>query len=154
MAYFKEALTVMSEQFGQDTVMSLATVNDGKANVRNINAYYKAGAFYITTYALSRKMQEIARNPSVALCYHLFVAHGEGENLGHPLKAENLRLRNELKQVFSAFYDQHVDETDANTCILKITPTDALVFANNYKYRLDFQKATADREDFIVDIVF
>ena len=51
------------ELYGHDVAMPLATVNDGKANLRVVNSYYKDKAFYITTYALSNKMKEIAINP-------------------------------------------------------------------------------------------
>lgn len=154
MNYFDEALTVMNELYGKDSVMSLATVKDRKADLRVVNAYYKDKAFYITTYALSSKMKEIALDPSVAVCHNLFVAHGNGRNIGHPLAPQNKELRDELKRVFCAFYEKHVNESDEQTCILKIDLTDALVFANDYKYIIDFKAMTATRENCVVDIVF
>jgi len=39
-------------------------------------------------------------------------------------------------------------------CILKITLTDSLVFANDYKYFIDFEHNTASREECVIDIVF
>jgi hypothetical protein len=134
--------------------MSLATVNGDKANIRVVNAYYKENSFYITTYALSNKMREILKNPNVALNHNLFVAHGIGENIGNPLDKSNRLLREELKKVFIAFYDKHVNEQDKNTCILKISLTDALVFAHDFKYFIDFNNQTATRENCVIDIVF
>jgi len=99
-------------------------------------------------------MKEIAKNPNVALNYNLFVAHGLGKNVGNPLAERNRDLREELKQVFVVFYDKHVCEEDPNTCILKVDLTDALVFAHDYKYLIDFERKTAARKDFVVDIVF
>lgn len=154
MNFFDEALHRMDELYGKDTAMPLATVKDGNADLRVVNAYYKEKAFYITTYALSSKMKEIALNPSVAVCHNLFVAHGNGRNIGHPLAPQNKELRDELRKVFCAFYEKHVDEADEYTCILKIDLTDALVFADGYKYRIDFQAMTATRENCAVDIVF
>jgi general stress protein 26 len=154
MNYFNEAIEVMKELYGRDVAMPLATVNGDKANIRVINAYYKENDFYITTYSLSNKMKEIMKNPNVALNHNLFVAHGLGENIGNPLEEQNRELREELKQVFCGFYDKHVCEEDANTCILKITLTDALVFAHDYKYFIDFKHKTATREECVVDIVF
>ncbi|HYF81538.1 MAG TPA: pyridoxamine 5'-phosphate oxidase family protein [Clostridia bacterium] len=98
-----------------------------KANIRVVDSYYKENAFYITTYLLSNKMKEILKNPNVALNHNLFVAHGIGENIGNPLDEPNRGLREELKSVFVAFYDKHVDEQDENTCILKISLNDAIV---------------------------
>jgi hypothetical protein len=150
--YYKEAVAVISELYGKDTPMSLATVNGDKANIRVIDAYYKENAFYITTYTLSNKMKEILKNPNVALNHNLFVAHGIGENLGNPLEGQNAGLREELKRVFAAFYDKHVDEQDKNTCILKISLTDALLFAHDFKYFIDFEHQTATRKSHINDI--
>ncbi|MBU3187445.1 pyridoxamine 5'-phosphate oxidase family protein [Clostridium estertheticum] len=152
MNYFNEAITVMKELYGQDVAMPLATVNGDKANIRVINAYYKENAFYITTYSLSNKMKEITKNPNVALNHNLFVAHGTGNNIGNPLEEQNRELREELKQIFYVFYDKHVCEEDTNTCILKISLTDSLVFAHDYKYFIDFKHKTATREKCVIDI--
>lgn len=152
--YFNETISVMKELYGKDTAMSLATVNGDKANIRIVNAYYKENTFYITTYALSNKMKEILKNPNVALNHNLFVAHGIGENIGNPLDESNRELREELKRVFVAFYDKHVNEQDKNTCILKVSLIDALVFAHNFKYFIDFVNQTATRENCIIDIIF
>lgn len=154
MNYFNEAISVMKELYGRDVAMSLATVNGDKANIRVVNAYYKENAFYITTYNLSNKMKEIAKNPNVALNYNLFVAHGIGKNIGNPLEEQNRELREELKQIFCAFYDKHVCEEDTNTCILKITLTDSLIFTNDYKYIIDFKHKDATREECVIDIIF
>lgn len=152
--YFKEAVAIMKELYGKDTAMPLATVDGDKPNIRVINAYYKDNAFYITTYALSNKMKEIMNNRNVALNHNLFVAHGIGENIGNPLDEPNRELREELKKVFVAFYEKHVDEQDKNTCILKVALNDALVFANDFKYFIDFKSQTATREKCVIDIVF
>ena len=154
MNYFNEAIMVMKELYGRDVAMPLATVNEDKANIRVINAYYKENAFYIMTYSLSNKIKEITKNPNVALNHNLFVAHGTGKNIGNPLDGKNRELREELKQVFCAFYDKHVCEEDTNTCILKINLTDSLVFAHDYKYFIDFKHKTATREECVIDIVF
>lgn len=154
MNYFEEGLDVMKELYGHDVAMPLATVNDGKANLRVVNAYYKDRAFYVVTYALSNKMKEIAVNPCVAINHNLFVAHGMGKNIGNPLKENNKELRDELKKVFYTFYDKHVNEKDENTCILKIELEDTLVFAHDYKYFIDFKNEAATRDKCVVDIVY
>ena len=43
----REAEKIMIERFGKDTVIALATVEDGIPYVRSVNAYYENGAFYI-----------------------------------------------------------------------------------------------------------
>jgi len=154
MNYFNESIDIMNGLYGHDVVMPLATVNDGKANLRQVNAYYKDKAFYITTYALSNKMIEIAINPYVAINNNLFVAHGLGENIGNPLNENNKELREELRQVFCAFYPKHVNEKDKNTCILKIELDDAIVFDHDYKYVIDFKNEVSTREECVIDIDF
>jgi Pyridoxamine 5''-phosphate oxidase. len=151
--YFNEAIEVMKELYGKDVAMSLATVNGDKPDMRVVNAYYNENAFYITTYALTNKMRQILNNQNVALNHNLFVAHGTGENIGSPLDESNRELREELKRVFVAFYDRHVDEQDKNTCILKVSLTDALVFAHDFKYIIDFKNQTSTRQKCVIDII-
>ena len=81
----------MEDRFGCDTVIAVATVEDGRPYVRNVNSYYENGSFYIITYALSNKMRQIAGNPEVAVCGEWFTGHGIAENMGHILKEENVK---------------------------------------------------------------
>ena len=55
----QEAEKIMTERFGKDTVIALATSENGVPYVRYVNAYYEHGAFYIITHALSNKMKHI-----------------------------------------------------------------------------------------------
>lgn len=48
----QETERIMTERFGKDTVIALATTEDGIPHVRYVNAFYEDGAFYIITYAL------------------------------------------------------------------------------------------------------
>ncbi|MDR1030541.1 MAG: pyridoxamine 5'-phosphate oxidase family protein [Treponema sp.] len=152
--YFEEAINVMKEIYGKDVPMSLATVNENKPNIRVVDTYFKDNAFYVVTYALSNKIKEIKKNSNVALNKDLFVAHGIGKNIGHPLDKQNLELRDDLRKVFMVWYDKHNNEDDKNMCFLEIKLTDGLVFANDYKYYIDFENKEASREKFIVGIVF
>ena len=63
----QKAEQIMIERFGKDTVIALATTEDGMPYVRNVNAYYENGAFYVITYGLSNKMRQIEKNPVVAI---------------------------------------------------------------------------------------
>lgn len=47
---------IMEERFGCDTLLALATVEDGRPYVRTVDSFYEDGSFYIITYALSKKM--------------------------------------------------------------------------------------------------
>jgi len=151
---FNEALDELARMYGHDVALSLATVAGERPNLRMVNAYYKGRAFYITTYALSHKMQEIAQNPHVALCHGLFIAHGRGVNLGNPLEAVNRELREELREVFCAFYARHVNEDDPHTCILRVDLDDAILCTADTRYVIDFARQSATREPFINDIIY
>ena len=63
----EEAEKIMTERFGKDTVLALATVEHGMPYVRYVNAYYENGAFYIITYACSNKMRHIAKDSAIAV---------------------------------------------------------------------------------------
>lgn len=63
----RAAEKVMNERFGKDSIIALATIDEGIPYVRSVNAFYEGGAFYIITYALSNKMKQIEKNPIVAI---------------------------------------------------------------------------------------
>lgn len=67
---------VIIERFGKDSLIALATVEEGVPYVRIVDGYYDNRAFYVLTYALSNKMMQIAQNPVVAISGEWFTAHG------------------------------------------------------------------------------
>jgi general stress protein 26 len=135
----EEIKQIIQERFGHDTVLSIATMDGDRPNVRMVNAYYKDGAFYTITYALSGKMQQIAKNPTVAVCGEWFTAHGTASNLGYVLSPSNAEIMAKLRKEFADWYDNgHTDESDPNTCILQIKLTDGLLFNHGTRYEIDF----------------
>ena len=131
--------SILTQRFGKDSLMALATVSDGLPHVRTVDAVYIGGAFYVVTYSLSGKMQQIAANPAVALSGDWFTAHGVGENLGHVLLPENQEIMEILRAAFAAWYGNgHTNEADPNTCLLKIRLTDGVLFADGVRYEIDF----------------
>lgn len=134
-----KAEEILKQRFGKDSLMALATVADGKPHVRTVDAVYIDGAFYVVTYSLSGKMQQIAANPVVAISGDWFTAHGIGENMGHVLKEENRAVMDVLRSAFAAWYGNgHTNEADPNTCLLKIRLTDGVLFADGTRYDIDF----------------
>ena len=77
-----EAQKIMTERFGKDTIIALATTENGIPYVRNVNAYYEDGTFYIITYARSNKIRQIEANPTAAIAGDWFTGHGTVDNLG------------------------------------------------------------------------
>jgi len=120
---------LLTERFGGDSLIALATVEDGIPHVRTVDAVYLDGAFYVVTHSLSGKMQQIAKNPTVAISGEWFTAHGVGENLGHVLLPENKAVMDILRAAFAAWYNNgHTNEADPNTCLLKFRLTDGILF--------------------------
>jgi len=130
---------ILKQRFGKDSLIALATVEDGIPHVRTVDAVCIDGAFYVVTYALSGKCKQIAKNPTVAISGEWFTAHGIGENLGHVLLPENKAVMDILRAAFAAWYHNgHTNEADPNTCLLKIRLTDGVLFADGVRYDLDF----------------
>ena len=154
MNTFKYATELMKQQLGHNVVISLATCTENGVNVRNVNAYYKDGSFYVVTHMFTQKMKDIDRKSNVAICKDLMCSQGIGETLGNPKSEQNEMLTKELREVFVEFYDRHVNEDDSGTCILKITLTSAVVFNENTKYAIDYENVTAIETSFVNDIVY
>ena len=137
----REAEDILSERFGRDSVISLATAEENMPHVRSVNAFYEDGAFYILTYALSGKMKQLEKNPAAALCGEWFTAHGIAENLGYIGKAENEAIAKRMKTLFAGWLNNgHVDLEDEHTCILKIRLTDGVLFSHGTRYELKFEE--------------
>ncbi len=130
-----EMNAMLTERFGRDTVLALATAEQERPHVRYVNMLYEDGAFYVITYGLSGKMQQIARNPNVALAGEWFTAHGTAESLGWVSSPENAALLARLRQAFALWIDNgHTNFSDPNTIILRITLNDGLLFSHGTPY--------------------
>lgn len=130
---------IMTERFGHDNLIALATVDGDSPAVRTVNAYYEDGCFYTVTYALSGKMQQIGQNPKVAICGDWFTAHGIGESMGHILLPENADMADKLRTAFAEWYGNgHTNEADPNTIILRIRLTEGVLFHHGTRYDITF----------------
>lgn len=134
-----EISAIMDERFGHDNLIALATVDGTSPAVRTVNAYYEDGCFYAVTYALSGKMQHIAKNPQVAICGDWFTARGFGENMGHILLPENAAIAYKLRTAFAEWYGNgHTNEADPNTIILRMKLSEGVLFNHGTRYDIDF----------------
>ena len=105
--------------------------------VRLVNAHYEDGALYVITHARSNKMQQIARNPVVAIAGEWFTAHGRAESLGWFGKSENRTLAAKLETAFSAWiHNGHNDFDDPDTIILRIRLTDGVLLSHGRRFEL------------------
>ncbi len=150
MSKYEEGLKIIEERFGnnKDNFISLATIAtepsaDGNPRpvVRDVDACYEDGVFYIVTYANSNKMRQIAQNKEVAFsAIDWFSGNGTGENLGWVLDPKNAEIRAKLRTVFAEWYDFANDESDKNCCILAIRITRGTVIKDHgaVRYNMDF----------------
>ena len=135
----RETARIMAERFGKDTLVALATEEDGVPYVRHVNAYYEDRAFYVITHGLSNKMRQLAQNPAAAIAGEWFTAHGRGVDLGYIGKEENRRIADRLKEAFSAWLNNgHVDMQDENTVLLCIQLETGTLFSHGTRYDIEF----------------
>ena len=139
MKYNKEIGAIMTERFGRDRIIALATVSGGLPCVRNVDAYYENGAFYVITHARSGKMRQIAQCSAVAVAGEWFTAQGEGLNLGYFGKEENRPIADKLTRAFAEWiHNGHNDFDDENTVILCVKLHSATLFSNGVRYDVEF----------------
>lgn len=142
MGEFADGLKVLDECCGggKDNVISLATIaiegSEGEAPcpaVRDVDAFYEDGVFYLTTSAQSNKVLQITRNRNVAFSVYLEGICGNGTvvNLGWVLRPENEAIRGKLRGAFADWYDAANDEDDQNCVILAISVTRIAVFRDH-----------------------
>lgn len=135
----EEIQNLMRERFGKDSLIALATTEDGIPYVRTVNSYYEDGAFYIITHGLSNKMKQIEKNQNAAIAGEWFTGNGIGENLGYIRKNENAELAKKLRAAFASWYGNgHTNEDDPNTCILRIRLKEGILFYHGTRYDIEF----------------
>jgi hypothetical protein len=151
MNRYEEGLRLIEESCGngKDNVIALSTIAmelsaDGipYPYVREVDAYYEDGVFYVTTSAKSNKMQQIVQNKEVtfAVCFEGISGNGVGENLGWVLDPKNADIRAKLSKAFIDWYDQANNEQDENCVILAIRIKRGRIFRDHgaVRYNMDF----------------
>ena len=134
-----ETQSLMEQRFSHDCLIALATLDNGAPAVRTLDAYYEDGAFYAVTDERSGKVQQIKKNPTVAICGDWFTAHGTAESLGHFLLPDNITIADKLRTVFAAWlFDGDIDINNVHTVILRIKLTDGVLFNHGTRHDIDF----------------
>lgn len=153
MNTYEKSLAVLTELFSCDDQFTLATSKENVPSARVVDIYYKEGAFWIVTYGLSRKVQEIQSNPHVALCKNFHSFCGRAYNVGHPLAEPNKEIREELIRVFEPWYFAHNNEQDENMCYVKVELTSGFFHKEGIGYKVDFENKTAETFPFAPEII-
>ena len=145
MSKYENAMDIMAERFGKDSLIAVATTDGERLYNRIVDAYYEDGAFYISTNALSSKVKQAEANPEVAVCaVDWFSGHGSGRNLGWVLAPQNAAIRAKLREAF-VWYDAVNNEQDQHCCILEIRLTDGMLIKDHHavRYQIDFTNKSA-----------
>ena len=145
MSNYENAMSIMTERFGKDSLIAVATTDGERMHNRIVDAYYENGAFYISTHALSSKIKQIEANPEVAVCaIDWFSGHGKGKNLGWVLEPQNAEIRAKIRKEF-VWYDSVNNEQDKNCCFLEIRLTDGMLIKDHHaiRYQIDFVNNSA-----------
>lgn len=140
MSEFEQCLGVLNKLFKKDYLFSFATAKDNIPSVRVVDAYYDDDAFWIVTYAKSKKVIDIESNPHVALCHNFYSFKGKAWNVGHPLSGNNAAIREKLMTVFQAWYFAHNNEADEDMCYVKFVPETGFFYHNGTGYKANFMK--------------
>jgi hypothetical protein len=145
MNAYKEALTLLAKQFGDNDIVYFATLDkNGDPNLRPVNAGYDADTFYLVTNARSEKVREIEKNPAVAVSSGTFRAWGEAENLGSPLDSENAGLKDALKSL-CAKYKQRFGSLNENACVVRVSLLQAAYMHGGTEYTINFEDGSAEK---------
>lgn len=151
MTTYEKSLTVLTELFARDCTFSLATAKDNVPSLRVVDTYYQDGAFWIVTYGMSHKVQDILSNPHVALCNGFYSFTGLAHHAGHPLKEQNKAIRETLIREFAPWYFAHNNEQDENMCYVRVDLTAGFFCKDGTGYKVDFVNRTADEFPFARD---
>lgn len=160
MNRYEEGLKIIEKMCGggKDNIISLATITtqpnaDGKPRpcVRDVDAYYEDGVFYVTTWMSTTKMQQTAQNNEVAFsaCFEGFCGNGTAENLGWVSDPKNAELKAKLRKVFANWYDAANDDSNENCVILAIHITSGSIMQDHgaVRYNMDFVNKTEGEEN-------
>ena len=144
MITFDEAIRVMDDRFGSDSLIAVATLEEGRPSVRAVDGYYHEGSFYVVTHDRSNKLRQIAADPVVGLCGEWFSGHGVAENLG-PLEDADPALVARVRAAFAGWLRPggHVDPADPHNRLLRIRLTDGVLTIDDVRHAIDFEAGTA-----------
>ena len=117
---------------GSHGVMVLSTCADNRVTSRSMTVTVIGGKFYCQTNKDYLKCQQIAKNPSVALCFGRFTVEGVCKDIGKP--CDNEFFVNELGKHYPDAARRW--SSLPQECVLEITPTliQAWIYDNDSPY--------------------
>lgn len=134
------ALEILQQRCCQDCIIALATQKGDIPCVREVDAWYEDGSFYIITSAQSEKLKQIAGNPRAGVAGQWFEGFGKAFILGDYRNPENDGLRKKLLQKFAWFDDHPENYPNPYTVFIRIVLEEVRISGPDWpqEYRAEF----------------
>ncbi|MDO4493621.1 MAG: pyridoxamine 5'-phosphate oxidase family protein [Clostridia bacterium] len=136
MSITTETERLLTERYGTEHLVALATSANDIPTIRNVNAVYAGGCFWTLSLAGAAKLGAILGNPHVAISLAGFAAHGTAEICG---TEEHRDIVRKLEGAFRAWLGaEQPGNGDAEAVLIRIALTDAVLFADGKRHDLVF----------------
>lgn len=130
---------ILTERFGSgEDIIAMATVQDGKPQVRNVTAYFKGDSFYVLTFDRSGKMGQLQADNAVALSGRWFAGHGAALDLGPAFEGDNDELAQPLKKGFGQWASDSHSGSGQQVRLLRLKLSDTSFYCHGTKYTVEF----------------
>lgn len=135
----KQAEALLTQRFGEEKLLALATAENNIPTVRQVNACYVDGAFYTLTARDSSKLRQIAQNPAIALSGFWFSGQGLGKDLGWAYAPENAALAQRLLPAFERWLaEESIDLPKEAVHLLQLRLTQGRILDGGQAYPFSF----------------
>lgn len=141
-------LDILSERYGQDTILLIATAKDNVPTVRSVDSFYYDGSFWIVTDTRTNYVQEILSNTYAMISdagHNRFWC--EAEMVGHPLDDKNLAIREVYMKMFHHWYKEVNNEELKTTCFVKVTPYKGYLHKDKQGYNFNIKEDVVTIKD-------
>ena len=130
---------ILTERFGSgEDIIAMATVQDGRPQVRNVTAYFKGDSFYVLTFDKSGKMGQLSQDNSIALSGRWFAGHGVALDLGPAWEGDNEALAQPLKKGFGQWASDSHSGAGQQVRLLRLKLSDASFYCHGATNTVEF----------------
>lgn len=141
-------IDIFENRYCEDTVLLIATAKENVPSVRCVDSFYHDGSFWIVTDTRTNYVQEIINNKYVMISdagHNRFWC--EATMIGHPLKEENLQIRDVFMKVFHHWYQEVNNEELDTVCFIKATPYKGYIHKDKIGYEFDIKNDVVQIKD-------
>ena len=144
---FNEAKALMFKKLGTSKIMALASSVDDYVMVRNVSCLFYDDKIYFKTDKNFRKMQQLFKNPRVALCVGGVQVEGIAVNKGLVVEEEGRKFETAYKKYLWQSYNAYSHED--TEILIEVTPIFVEIWdedENRYAFQtfIDFEKQSVE----------